>query len=997
MGLRPTQQELAKRSLNNLSSAVQQLINDLPQRDKDSKAPKYRFLRALASAGKRLETPSSSLHQQRFTTMEDFTTSEHFKKRLIVLAESNHPRQKSTREAFVTQLTDISRDIPSSTDTGVSSEVDWKAEMTAMYEAFSKYRLCRDKDTNTTEPLVTQIGLSEIDRHKEMGMKISVLIRIHVHTNSHEDKLVRSWRHINIDVFHQNNTALPPSQLRSPAASTYSAIGQDLGASILNSGIIRSGTLTPKEQSIPLTRGKELCRTLDGIPAQLLQLQIRNEKLYFVKKLQETTNWVLDKPSVSLSTVIGHKCIRESPELRILICSAVARAVWQLYGSGWWESSCTIDNFRFVWSSSHTSSLPDLYIDKPFFYNDMDEFRDDDGSAGLSHKAPMIFALGIILLEVELGLRIENHIDEKARGPNGAIHPDTYLLAAKDLCKNDNRWKNDKRDQDLQDIILKCVTGSCFLSSNGPEDIRQSLLHNVVERLKRLSTTKAASNNGEECRIPDACQVFGDFVVTEQQRNDPVNPLDAVTEPIVNDLNTSLPDSQNESPSSLDPVKSQPSPTLPQSDLAAQVEAELADCDGGLSTVPPTKEWDEAQRCVQLIYHFCCNMTVIHLVLRYEKAYRMKSSLQEPDMFQTLRQTWSNKLKYTDGDEHLRIAILDTGIDIGGCTADSQMHDDFRQIRAVSFQSGKPCSDKYGTPQWDRIKGRRNFCLGDEIDVQDLDGHGTAVAGIILRLAPETHLYIARICVGDVNYGRSEGDKHSVEKDQPVKPPPGNIKRAIEWAIEQQVHIINMSFGFPRENKDVEEALKLAYQNNILVFAAMSNVWPAKELQLCIGIHSCTVGGKRSSDFTPRLVDNNPNFIVPGENIPVHWPSSKGGGFRYAHGTSFATPVAVAMGALILTFINQDACEDDREDFAASQQEVSLDDLGKPWNMARILSEVSYSIDIKYSSISPELLWEGFEGDGGLQSREHAWKIIKNSLKPLLLRKPRHHRKALSQ
>lgn len=129
------------------------------------------------------------------------------------------------------------------------------------------------------------------------------------------------------------------------------------------------------------------------------------------------------------------------------------------------------------------------------------------------------------------------------------------------------------------------------------------------------------------------------------------------------------------------------------------------------------------------------------------------------------------------GDKIMKIAILDTGIDLQGTQPNSPMHEDFRQRRAINFTDGRPIPDNRGTPQYGRIKGIRNFCGGDEADVQDLDGHGTAVAGIILRLAPETELFIARICVGAVNYGVAEGEHRSVDENLVVNPRPSILKK----------------------------------------------------------------------------------------------------------------------------------------------------------------------------------------------------------------------------
>lgn len=84
-----------------------------------------------------------------------------------------------------------------------ATEIDWKDEMAAMYEALLKHKYCRDGASDTTEPLVTQICLSEFSRNDAMGLKVSLLVLIHLHQRSTDPKVIRSWRHVEVNVFHQ--------------------------------------------------------------------------------------------------------------------------------------------------------------------------------------------------------------------------------------------------------------------------------------------------------------------------------------------------------------------------------------------------------------------------------------------------------------------------------------------------------------------------------------------------------------------------------------------------------------------------------------------------------------------------------------------------------------------------------------------------------------------------------------------------------------------------
>jgi subtilisin family serine protease len=378
-----------------------------------------------------------------------------------------------------------------------------------------------------------------------------------------------------------------------------------------------------------------------------------------------------------------------------------------------------------------------------------------------------------------------------------------------------------------------------------------------------------------------------------------------------------------------------------------------------------------------------------------------------------LNATIDERLQYTTRDERVRIAILDTGLD--------HHHEDFKQARTKEFigKMGDVASPVEGEcPQSHRIRKRRNFCVNKEEDenegTDDLDGHGTQVAGIILRLAPNADLYIARVCGGDLTYGHPEVQTQDKGNKDFCKPQPSVVAKvglcrrptfvpyeltkpclkAIRWAVEEEVHIINLSLGFRRcdyaDLKDLRDALKEAQGHKIVVFAATSNegihdqvAWPAKDPEYAIGIHSSIDFGVRKSDFTANPFQPGANFMAVGENILSQWPNAKGAGFRLCTGSSFATPVATAIGALVLAFIWQTICRVERAKVADI---VPLDDIRTNHGMTKLLRAISTPQDGGYLAIHPKLFWNNYHDvkDGKLnttKSRGHAWDIIEKALR----------------
>jgi hypothetical protein len=147
--------------------------------------------------------------------------------------------------------------------------------------------------------------------------------------------------------------------------------------------------------------------------------------------------------------------------------------------------------------------------------------------------------------------------------------------------------------------------------------------------------------------------------------------------------------------------------------------------------------------------------------------------------FAALEETLCNRLIFKEADTRVKVAVLDTGV----CLS----HPDFKYPRAKMFKDGSPVPADGEPSQRERIQACQNFCprpgdntvhkivddlTEDEVSktIDDLDGHGTHVAGIILRLAPRAVLYIARVCNGDPKAGPQGKDRGGLEDDRYASP-----------------------------------------------------------------------------------------------------------------------------------------------------------------------------------------------------------------------------------
>lgn len=167
-----------------------------------------------------------------------------------------------------------------------------------------------------------------------------------------------------------------------------------------------------------------------------------------------------------------------------------------------------------------------------------------------------------------------------------------------------------------------------------------------------------------------------------------------------------------------------------------------------------------------------------------------------------------------------------------------------------------------------------------------------------------------------------------------------------------------------------------------MTFAAMFNdgnirkaAFPTSDPSLTIGIHSCKDHhGRKSSSFTPGPIAKSDNFMAVGEKVVTHWP---GGEFKLAEGTSFSTPMATAMAAIILSFMWQRKCKDELKKLDADFGEQAI---LKTSNMAKVLKGVSVPTNGQYNWIHPRLLWKDFDSRKSGDHKQQAWNVITNAL-----------------
>lgn len=169
----------------------------------------------------------------------------------------------------------------------------------------------------------------------------------------------------------------------------------------------------------------------------------------------------------------------------------------------------------------------------------------------------------------------------------------------------------------------------------------------------------------------------------------------------------------------------------------------------------------------------------------------------------------------------------------------------------------------------------------------DMTGHGTGIAGIIAGNG-ETGIY-------GIN---PKAEVYSVKVlDKENKTPLSRIIRGIYWCIENDIDIINMSFGTPVYSKALHQAVSDAYARNILMIAAAGNNGEGVEYPAAFE----EVMAVAATDVQAQISD----FSNTGEELDIAAPGEKirvaafFDGSQVTHGTSIAVPHVTGAASLL--------------------------------------------------------------------------------------------------
>ena len=444
---------------------------------------------------------------------------------------------------------------------------------------------------------------------------------------------------------------------------------------------------------------------------------------------------LLDNASVTEYTL--HELLRRGifqdsykvfPNDKKILAYILARALLCLYGGPWLQTPWSADKLVFRYDAA-AQTIYDVH--QPYILCDLREGMPPPVSGKL-HNSPPVLAFAKILVDLDQGFA-----DETSYATDGA------------LLKTVKKYYDEKKDRSLSPGYKKALYSSIFFNKhlrdiqhNDPyATIQDAILEGIVKPLENdVQMDKKDQWGCRNVKLENNTLVMAPPAIPGKPPARRPPRTQHPTMALLNKPQTGI----NTTASRL-PVR--PKPTRPGPASRPETPAKISGVRSGTTGIRTASRQTVSNTSVAAPHTIAPRHTQSSHGNGRGMLCRIPDSDSKisTDTFRYMNFVADEYLQHTEDDTPIRVAVIGTGID--------REHADFQMARTKKFRGHQPNPARSEQPQKDRIRACKNFCKDPpDDDVSDLDGHGTQVAGIILRLAPNAELYIARVCTGDTNY-----------------------------------------------------------------------------------------------------------------------------------------------------------------------------------------------------------------------------------------------------
>ncbi|KAJ5261225.1 hypothetical protein N7478_011820 [Penicillium angulare] len=411
-----------------------------------------------------------------------------------------------------------------------SDQTDRSHQVKALYQVVTKHGVC-SCEPKSQRPMPTYLGLNEK--------------KLFVHVEEHVTPFKLFFRghspdiHINGPVALFRETVI---RIKKRSKATFSD---------------KPEIPPPKRDFLEIQ--DNLCSIISRASSLLpLYFYIQDDKLQLEGPKGQSKHWIGDS-HISLTELLGIKGFFTSRKKRLHLSHLAAKAAWECYDSGWMKNGLDRHDVHFMLEKSDCGRHKQLSSDEPFLTasfisHDKDEsgWTDPIAESLNIHKCPKILAVGILLLEIELGRGIDEYRHLILEGDQTPDINTDYMTAVNVIDRMSEEWEERGTTSQHKAIIKACFNQDVLRGCEDVDSQRAALLTEIVVPLESLFRSQW---EGEESQIlPIIYKDIPDSLHTTEGRG-PVAQLfsnieESVPEPLeIDTMGTTMTVSDASSPS----------------------------------------------------------------------------------------------------------------------------------------------------------------------------------------------------------------------------------------------------------------------------------------------------------------------------------------------------------------------------------------------------------------------------------------------------------------
>lgn len=396
---------------------------------------------------------------------------------------ASDPRAKKDRESFLRLLkafTKQKKEIvgPELSELDLAETTlqdDYQAYIRALYHSLSCYCSCSTEDGH--KDITANLRLNGCCSPGDADDSVQFRLFFLDHPHRREVDGACQWQDTQVCVLRKRFVFCSRRVLRNANPCSRRAIKLKGDKTIFNNA--HTGEV--------ISLGK-FCEIITNRKRSQLKLVVSDDGLVFQGPGRLSEGFLLGSSSISLAKLLDG--VKLPQKMRLLLSYFLAKAVWQFYDSDWMQTEWTKDTVHFMFER-RSKTPKGIFINEPFLsasFND-GKISDTDGRFRV-HIFPKILALGIMLLEIELGIKIEEHRAPENQGPDNVPNVNADHIAAIEVFENAELWEKRDTFGAFKDVIGACLTPDQFKPFVGDvQGLRDAFGKHIVNPLQALYKT----------------------------------------------------------------------------------------------------------------------------------------------------------------------------------------------------------------------------------------------------------------------------------------------------------------------------------------------------------------------------------------------------------------------------------------------------------------------------------------------------------------------------